>query len=449
MRSLLACIAAFMFLFAGTPSASEPPWTKFSNSHEILLDGIHAHNFLQQGLSQFNRDYHSLFGLKDALEFLQSQGFGLNELRTGAITPQALAASDTLLISLVSDNLPPFLVEEILAIEHFVRNGGNILVLTDHSNTYHHVWKLLPLFKVLGIRLYNESVLEKAPFKVGPGPGWINISRFKPHPVSANLSVIGFHTGGPVDEQGGIAFSSEFSWGDKWGTAPYGENSLTFGNRGNYGNFVQDPGERKGPLSVIMARQIDKGKVVVIGDQNVFGNLWIRYGDNYRLFMNVFHWFSGKNSLLNYDVFLSEADRRILLLDNLRDSRFGDYGENGLYHAYTLLSRRYDTYISDRIEHNFDLILASPSITDFNEWQVKALKRHLAQGKQLIILADSKNRILHKQLSSSTNSTADGITRLENYLRFGNNSLASPTKSPTPKQAKAAAQWYDYIKQFL
>jgi len=430
--------------------------------HRVLIDSIHAHNFLTRGLTPSNRDYHSLFGLKDGVSYLREQGFRVAEISSGVLNSQQLDGFDTLLINLVSDNLPAFFVEEIFAIDKFVKNGGNLLVITDHSNTYHHTWKLQPLFRILGIALYNESVLEKSPNTIGPGPGWINIRRFKAHPVTNELTIISFHSGGAVDVNGGIAFSSESSWGDQWATATYGENCLKFGNRGNYGNFIEDPGERKGPLSVVMAREIGSGKVVVLGDQNAVGNLWIRYGDNYRLFMNIFYWFSNKSSLREYSTFLSNKRARILLLDNLGDSQFGNYGDGGLYYAYAELARYEDTYINDRIDYEYDLVVASPSVRAINHHQLDAIRTHLAEGRSLVVLSPPQNAaswesIIGEELVSGPGKgrrdtkfkSKPEVVVYEDYMQFTNEAFHEPTNNPTKEEAQVADKWLALIRRNL
>jgi hypothetical protein len=430
-----------------------------SHNHHVLLDSVHAHNFLDKGLEEGNRNYHSLFGLKDGVEFLRQSDFLVEEISHGTLTDRRLNRYDTLLINLVSDNLPAFLVSEIGAIKAFVEAGGNLLVLTDHSNAYHHTWKLQPLFEVLGVSLHNESILERAPYTIGPGPGWIRIETFSEHPVTEDLETISFHTGGTVDSQGGVAFSSSKSWGDLWGTDFYGENALQHGNRGNYGDFTQEPAERTGPLSVVMARHLGKGKVVVVGDQNIFGNLWIRFGDNFKLFMNIFQWFSDSTTLSNGEAFLAGTEQRVLLLDNLENSQFGNYGQDGLYHAYSELARHFDTYIHNRIDYRYDLIVLSPSIDTLTSHQKAEISKHLSEDKPLLILGsagrgDTDFSFLTGRTFSpdpgfafGAKTSQDGaLTVLRDVALIANRVMPSPYQEPTDSQARTAEKLVKAIK---
>jgi hypothetical protein len=435
-----------------------------AGGHQVLIDSIHAHNFLDKGLEPGNRDYHSLFGPKDALAYLARQGFEIREITTGTLNEDTLAAADTLFINLVSDNLPPFLVEEIFAIKDFIEGGGNVLVITDHSNAYHHSWKLMPLFTELGIRLYNESALEVKPRTLGPGAGWILIENFKPHPITENLSVLSFHSGGTVDENGAVAFLSATGWGDTWATAPYGENSLIHGNRGNYGNFKRDPLDRSGPLGVVLAREIGQGKFVVVGDQNALGNLWLRFGDNYKLYLNIFRWFSDRAELADYSTFGATKGASLLMLDNLSDSRFGDFGDTGLYHAYAYLSRYYDTYIHCSVERDYDLIIVSPSVESLDRPQIAALREHLKRGKNIIVAGRPANDQLFTEVEKGLvlleRQRSEGKVlaryrsgaRLEIYLdfaRFNNEFVAEPTHTPTTSQRIAASALREIVDSLL
>ena len=263
-----------------------------------------------------------------------------------------------------------------------------------------------------------------------------------------------------MDSQGGIAFSSTRSWGDLWETDHYGENSLEYGNRGNYGNFAQEPEERQGPLSVILARRVAKGRIVVVGDQNVFGNLWIRFGDNFKLFMNVFRWFSHSTGLSDGELFLAGDEPRILLLDNLNDSQFGNYGQDGLYHAYTELSRHFDTYIHDKIHYRYDLIILSPSLENLTEHQKAEISSHFSRGKPLVILGseelngDDPSFLTGQSLSPDPEfglgakaSRRGQLTVIEDFSRIDNDAIASPYQEPTGAQASVANELVEAIQR--
>ena len=84
-----------------------------------------------------------------------------------------------------------------------------------------------------------------------------------------------FQTGGTVDDRFAIAHTSERSFADQSIFHPFGEGD----DPGMYGNWKPDPGERLGPLGVILAKDFGKGRIVMVADQNVFGNLFFDFAD--------------------------------------------------------------------------------------------------------------------------------------------------------------------------
>ena len=154
-----------------------------ASEKRILIDSIHAHNFLDKGLTLDNYNYHEIHGLSLAFNYLKSKKNQVDEIKTGTISKNILSSYNMLFINLVSEDLPPFTVEEILSIKNFVHNGGSLFIITDHSNCYHHIYKLTPLLLELNIEPYKETACDVWPHTVGEGNGWINITNFKKHRI--------------------------------------------------------------------------------------------------------------------------------------------------------------------------------------------------------------------------------------------------------------------------
>ncbi|MBT5609875.1 MAG: hypothetical protein HOJ57_28310 [Lentisphaerae bacterium] len=458
----LLLLLCFPFVRSACRRGSRRPATT------VLIDSVHAHNFLDEGLEPGNRDYHSLFGLRDAFGHLEANGFGVREVASGPLEADALEGVDILFINLVSDNLPPFLVGEIRAVKEFVTGGGSLLVITDHSNCYHHVHKLMPLFAELGLQLHSESALEQAPRTLGPGPGWIVIDHFRNHPITRGLSAVSFHTGGTVDEKGAVATLSENGWGDRWETAPFGENSLRVGNRGNYGNFVMDDSERKGELAVIAARTLGAGRIVVVGDQNVFGNLWIRYADNARLFLNVVSWLSDRVDVGKPSDFARAGVPSLLLLEDYARAVFADYGDHGFYHVYGILSRHYPTFVHSRVNDDFGLVVVSGSDYLLPPEAAAKLVAHLKEGRDILVLGgDGAPSNVARNVESLTGGmgmtprsqegdravyVGDGtgsLVLLRTPERFDNSAISAPTASPGDEERDRSAELLALVRGLL
>ena len=162
---------------------------------KILVDSIHCHNFIENGLRRDVLGYHQQHGFRLAFSFLQLFGYDPIEIQHSRLSKALLSDYSILFINLVSVDLAPFRVDEILAIENFLLEGGSLLLITDHSNCYFHVQKLLPLMEILGIDLFKETACDCSPFTLGSGNGWIKIEKFKDHAITQNLQRICFQTG--------------------------------------------------------------------------------------------------------------------------------------------------------------------------------------------------------------------------------------------------------------
>ena len=275
----LAWVAVLLACASGVRGADEAKRIK----GRVLVDSVHAHNYLKPAEDAEAYSYHIAYGHRKAFGFLQQQGVSVEEIKSGRLDGAALAKCDVLFINLVSAELPPFYVSEIQAIKAFIETGGSLFVITDHTNCYYHTHKLAPLMDELGIKLFNESACEKGENALSKQPGWITITRFEKHAVTTGLSCIAFQAGGTVDDRFAVAKTSDQAWGDQWQWHPYGQDDKP----GFYGNWLRDGNERHGPLGVVLAKELGKGRIVIVADQNLFGDPFINYADNYKLFFNV------------------------------------------------------------------------------------------------------------------------------------------------------------------
>ena len=98
-----------------------------------------------------------------------------------------------------------------------------MFVVTDHTNAYFHAHILKPLFTELDIDTHTSTACDVPPYTLGSGNGWISVTRFKPHPITAGLHRIAMQTGGCVDLRFAVALTSEDSWADAWRPVPFGE----------------------------------------------------------------------------------------------------------------------------------------------------------------------------------------------------------------------------------
>ncbi|MHB8902636.1 MAG: hypothetical protein ACYC6Y_28080, partial [Thermoguttaceae bacterium] len=272
MNATWAIMACSLLAAEGVP-AGRPASTAEEIPAAILIDWIHANDFSMIGLRPGIYDYHVIFGFRHGIEYLESRGVGHEYASDGRITPERLAARKLLLINLVSAEREPFLVSEIVAIRNYVEEGGSLLVVMDHSNCYFHSHRLKPLLTELGIEAFVDTSCDVPPQTLGTGNGWLRITNFSSHPITNGLRCLGFQTGGRLDPRYSVAWTSDRAWADEWAIGIYGNTS----DIGNYGNFTRDDHEPLGPHGVVLAKEHGRGRIVIVGDQNMWGDAFINY----------------------------------------------------------------------------------------------------------------------------------------------------------------------------
>ena len=258
-----------------------PPVDYQGNVTRILEDNVHSikqNSTLKLNESDFR--YVHMYGYARLFEQLNLHGYSHDRLVSGKLSTKLLSQYDVLFLNLMDESLPSFTPDEIEAVRQFVHNGGGLFVIADHTNVYKHAEMTNPLLEPYGISIRYEICVDVAPHTVS-GLGWILVTDLRDHPVNADVVEYSLQTGGPLDGPGGIGYTSPSGWGDKWNPEM---------KDGYYGNWTKDPDEVSGPQSVVQAVEYGLGRVVVVGDQNIFGDPYIHFLDNRTLALNAFEW---------------------------------------------------------------------------------------------------------------------------------------------------------------
>lgn len=348
----------------------------------ILIDGIHANDLSTVGLGPEVYEYHPTTGYRRAFEYLRARGVVCQRVTEGRLDPQRLSPHRLVFINLVSSERPPLVVSEIAAIKSFVSQGGSLLAITDHSNCYFHAYRLQPLLAELDVETFTDTACDEPPHTLGNGKGWITLTRFKPHPITAGLECLAPQTGGRVDPRFAVAWTSEASWADAWSTNPYGEENAP----GFCGNFRRDAGEPPGPLGMVMAKPFGRGRIVVIGDENMLGESFLNYADNYRLWLNAVAWLLDRERLRDAAAYRQWRSPRILLYEQYDRAAFGMPDPAGCYHAFVLLSRHWWTFANDRAAEPCDLMVFAYNDCELPAKAASAAAAHLRRGRNVLVL---------------------------------------------------------------
>lgn len=415
----------------------------------LLIDAIHANDFSTIGLKPGIYEYHHIIGHRVAMEYLRSRGVRCDRATEGRLDAQRLAPYRLLFIPLVSGERPPLLVSEIAAIRSFIASGGSLFVVTDHSNVYFHSHILEPLFTELDIASCTDTACDNEPQKLGQGTGWIGITRFTPHPVTSGLQCIAFHAGGCVDPRFAVAWTSERSWADAWKTGIFGKENAP----GFCGNFVRDPGERAGPLGVVLAKTFGSGRIVVVGDQNMLGDTFINYADNYRLWLNAAAWLLGQDALREPSPYDYWRKPRVLVYERHERAAVGVSESSGCYHVWAHLSRYYWAFANDHVSVPSDLIVFPYNDSPLPAEHAAAVAAHLRRGKNVLILNAEGATLMDEPGVTVQVLTAAGVREPKRHTTPGrlilelpgsgaihvlgpdlvldNGTVAEPTRAPT------------------
>lgn len=432
----------------------------------ILIDAVHANDFSLLGLRPHVYSYHRNQGFRRGFEYLESKGFARDFFVDGRLTPQRLSGRKLLFLNLVSAERPPLLVSEIAAVRQFVASGGSLFVITEHSNCYYHAYRLQPLFAELGLETFTATACDEPPDIIGSGKGWIAVHRFKHHPLTIDLKRLAMQTGGCVDPRYAVAFTSERSWADQWSAGLYGEENAP----GFFGNFYRDADEPLGPLGVVLAKESGDGRIVVVADQNIFGDVFINYADNYRLWLNAMAWLLRDDSIRSPEAYQRSQSPRILFFEPSERPAFGSDAPEGYYHAMAFVNRYHWAFANDRLAEPADLVILARSDDPLDKEQLEALCGHLRRGGNVLILSDDASsppaspsmvQRLSAALGQSPSSPpAEGgaalqldsggkVEVLPGDLSVQNRSMAPPSVAPTENERQRERRFLDAVDGLL
>jgi len=197
------------------------------------------------------------------------------------ITPDTLDGKHILVIINQDHVLPP---ESLAVIDRFVKEGGSLLILGDHT-----FWKEVKRV-VLNDPIRNthmEVRFDSADFFIG---GWLHSYRLRPHFITVGLDDHTNEPGSVVGASLAIRYPAAPILIGRFGYSDPGSPEAT--DRGYLGNLDYDPGEELGDIVLAACENVRKGRVLVVGDTSSFTNaIAVR---TWRYVVRVFSWL-GRN----------------------------------------------------------------------------------------------------------------------------------------------------------
>lgn len=363
----------------------EGPW--------VLVDIYHAstQNPVDYKMDKGTFGYQGVFAFWRAFDHMEANGMNWSAFRTLPLSAERLEGYDALFINLVSDAHPDFTAEEVKAIQEYVYNGGGLFIIADHTNVYRHAERVNPILKPMGVEILYHIATDTPPEYSVAGIAWIMVRDFRDHPVTEGLKMVSLQTGGPLrteEASGGVAFTSQNSFADLWNEDD---------PHGFYGDWTWngDPQlEPKGPLEVVTATTYGQGRVVVVGDQNIFGDAYIHFGNNFELFMNAMDWVTHHNKTLR-DVRPRGAN--VGFYQPVSDYRAAKSGPDGMFAFFVNANRDLEYTFKGAVEldgQDDAMMLLNPFMA-MSENELNNLSKYLQPGKRLVVTfeADRMNEV--------------------------------------------------------
>lgn len=183
----------------------------------------------------------------------------VEELYEGQLSKDVLDSHSIVILKTPSI---PFLSSEIGSLEEFVREGGGLLVLGDHTNLVGMSTILNQVIQPYNMRFeYDDTFDPRTGGFVEWGPHLVDLT-----PLWSKVSNLKFETG--------CTISAPFSW-DLITIREAASEPLRWENPGFFGDIKLDPWEYYGNFSACSLATHGKGKVIAFADSTVLSNFSI------------------------------------------------------------------------------------------------------------------------------------------------------------------------------
>ena len=377
---LLTLLAAALVL-----GCSEP---RRSTDKTILIDNLHSRKRTQDiGMTWDAYDYSSLNGTKTLFDFLAGNGYRhrfLTPADAPRLTPEILAQTRILFVDLIGDpqNCVDFDAREIEVVRQWVRHGGSLIVVVDHTNVYQNARRTNPLLAPFGVQAHFASAMDKVPENAMQGGVWVKVRAFVDHPATRGVSTVVFITGTVLDTRHGAAFLSEHGFADAW--LPERSDPSWMGN------FRYDPGEPRGALPLIAAGDYGRGRFVVLGDENLLGNSRLFMAHNFELVANVFEWLAQEEGATPPLRERLTADLRVGFDLFTGDWNVAGNGCNCYLNFYVDFNRIPGVVAraTPSLDGSWHVVVLADPMVALNARDLAYVHRHLADGGTVLLLTD-------------------------------------------------------------
>lgn len=347
----------------------------FNNNQKVVLFDL-VHSVRHSPFSEYTKDsieYNVVQGYGTLQRYLRELGFEVRDHNAGRLTPQTLENIDVLMIGIMSYEAMPMNTKEIETIVEFVRNGGGLHVVSDHTNAYDNADLANRLLKHFDIEVLDALIVDKTARK----DSWYSPKTYSEHPVTKDISVLVHQAGTALATEYGVAFTDPQAWADRGNP----DNGIA-----RFGNKLFEPGEEKMAYPVIAARNFGKGRVVVTTDCNLYANSWIFSFDNYKLARNAFSW------LAQIPPVQTQWSENEILIHEGHHAYFRTNWAPEVYYSFYVNFGHIDSiraYLSSKLMFDKKALFLFDRV-HLSEDSMKRLDLYLRQGGTLVYLCTEK-----------------------------------------------------------
>jgi ABC-type uncharacterized transport system involved in gliding motility auxiliary subunit len=196
---------------------------------------------------------------------------------------------------------------EVDAIKKYVEDGGRALVMLDAPIKAGHSIvadndALGDVLQSWGVTPSKDLILDLNPIGqlVGLGPQVALVTRYEPQPIVKDLS--GTMTGFPLSRSLEVKGTDKTSVDKLFDSS---SSSLATSNLSSAEISVNDPKNKKGPLTIAAAgtyntgKENSQGRFVVVGSSSWLDNGFINFTGNSDLALNTINWLSSDEDLIS------------------------------------------------------------------------------------------------------------------------------------------------------
>ncbi len=255
-RRILATSGAALVI-AGIVAATPPSHTP-ERAPRVLLDGRGAFEMSSPQWGRYGPDAPQDASLANLPAVLETSGVPFAR-SDSTLTPETLREHDVLV---VMNPLHIFESPEHDAVWSFVRSGGGLLVLADHTNIRETLGPLNALLSPTGIRVEFDSAIPFADRWT-----WYGCVRALPGPIARGLR---------DESRLRVSIGASLAVADPalpllMGSAAFSDPGDSANARGAYlGNMQFDRGDPLGDLPIAAVQDVGRGRVLVLGDTSTF-----------------------------------------------------------------------------------------------------------------------------------------------------------------------------------